>query len=343
MQHTLGGLIRYSQQLSRFTVRQGKRLLWCVLCLCLVSQGPAWAGELGHTAPGMYNIRDLLMPDPGFYTMPFFAWYNADTFKDRNGNAVTSVNIGPAKLNVDANVKSFTFAPAFVWVSKWKILGAQYGAQVIPTFSNTTFQAALRTETGFGRAVDSSNFGIGDTVVKPIWLNWQGAHYSVNTSYAFYAPTGKYSNGAVDNIGLGFWTNEFQVATAWFPWEHRGTAVTLAANYEIHTKYSDVNITPGDRVSFSWGISQYLPLNETKSLLLEVGPMGYSQWQVRQDHGSDVNTTFHPKDRVHAAGGQVSLLYSPWKATMNFHALQEFNAVARFEGQWFVLSVAKGF
>lgn len=336
-------LSRRSRQTGRVTFKHGQRLLLGSLCLLLVSQGPAWAGQLGHSGPAVFNIRDTLMPEAGFYVVPYFFLYNADTFKDRNGNAVSSINVGPVTLNVDASVKSYTFVPALVWVSKWEILGARYGVQVLPTFSNVSFQAALRTGTGFGRGVDESNFGAGDLGVKPIWLNWEGDHHSINTSYAFYAPTGKYDNGASDNVGLGFWTHEFQVATAWFPWKHRGTAVMLTGTYEIHSKIRDVNITPGDRVSLSWGISQYLPLNDAKSIVLEVGPMGYSQWQVRKDYGSDVNTNFNVKDQIHAAGGQVSLLYSPWKASLNFHALQEFNARARFEGQWYVLSLAKGF
>jgi len=336
-------LIRRLRQAGRVTFKHGQRLLMGSLCLLLVSQGPAWAGQLGHTAPGVFNIRDLLMPEAGFYVVPYFIWYNADTFKDRNGNAVTSINAGPVTLNLDTSVRSYTFVPALVWVSKWEILGARYGMQIMPTFGNMTFQAALRTETGFGIGLDESSYGVGDLGVRPIWLNWEGEHYSINTMYGFFAPTGRYSNGASDNIGLGFWTQEFTLATAWFPWKHRGTAVTLTGTYEIQSKMQGVNITPGNRVSLNWGISQYLPLNEANSLILEVGPMGYSQWQVQHDHGSDVNPSFNTKDQIHAAGGQVSLLYSPWKASLNFHSLQEFNARARFEGQWYVLSLAKGF
>ena len=343
MRRIIHDLTRRLRQTGRVTLRQGQRLLWGVLCMVLVSQGPAWAGQLGHSGPGVFNIRDLLMPEAGVYVVPYFFMYNSDTFKDRNGNAVSAINLGPVKLNVDASVKSYTFVPAFVWVSKWEILGARYGVQILPSFSNISFQAALRTGTGFGLGLDQSTFAAGDLGVKPVWLNWDGDHHSINASYAFYAPTGKYENGARDNVGLGFWTHEFQVATAWFPWKHRGTAVTLTGTYEHHHKIQGANITPGGRASLTWGISQYLPLNDAKSLILEVGPMGYSQWQMQKDTGSDVNPNFNAKDQIHAAGGQISMLYSPWKTSLNFHALQEFSARARFEGQWYVLSLAKGF
>jgi hypothetical protein len=343
MRFTLHDLTSQSHQTNGFSWRQGRTILLGILCLVLVSLGPARAGELGHFAPGVLNIRDFLVPDPGFYYIQYFVWYNADTFRDRHGDKANSINAGPVTLNVDTEVDSLILAPAFVWVSPWKFLGARYAAQIVPTFGNTSVQAALRTETGFGEDVDESQFGVGDLYVKPVWLGWDGTHYSVAAGYGFYAPVGKYDNGDADNIGLGFWTHEFQVATAWYPWEGRGTAVTLAGTYEIHSEIDDVNITPGDRVSLNWGISQYLPLNKANSLLLEVGALGYSQWQVEKDSGSDVDTRFNPKDQVHSAGGQIGLLYAPWNAFVQFHGLQEFGAEARFEGQFFTWTIGKGF
>ena len=343
MREMLQTLICQVCQAARMAGRRGRSILVGMFCLALFSGGPLWAGELGHFAPGVLNIRDFLVPDPGFYYIQYFVWYNADTFRDRNGDKVKSINAGPITLDVDFEVDSVVLAPALVWVSPWKILGARYGAQIVPTFGNTTFQSAFRTETGFGEDTDESQFGVGDLYVKPVWLGWDGAHYSAAAGYGFYAPVGKYNNGDATNIGLGFWTHEFQLATAWYPWEERGTAVTLTGTYEIHSEYEDVNITPGDRFSLNWGISQYLPLNDANSLILEVGAMGYSQWQVEKDSGSDVNKDFIPKDQVHAAGGQIGLLYAPWNAFVQFHGLQEFGAQARFEGQFFTWTVGKKF
>ncbi len=343
MHFTFQELPEQSPRTLRVSLKQGLRILLGILCLLLGGLGPVQAGELGHYAPGLPNIRDLLVPDPGFYFLQYFAGYKADTFRDRNGDKVKSINAGASTLNVDADVDVFVVAPAFVWVSPWEFLGARYGAQIIPTFGNTSVQASLRTETGFGVETDESQFGVGDLYVKPVWLGWDGAHYSVNAGYGFYAPVGKYDNGDPNNIGLGFWTHEFQLATAWYPWKSRGTAVTLAGTYEIHSEYDDVNITPGDRFSLNWGISQYLPLNDANSLLLEVGALGYSQWQVEKDSGSDVNTRFNPKDQIHAAGAQIGLTYVPWNALIVFHGLQEFAAEARFEGQFLTLTVGKGF
>ncbi len=328
----------------RQPLQRKKRVVICVFWYVLLGVlGPTWAGELGHYAPGLPNIRDLVVPDPGFYFVQYLAAYNADTFRNKAGDKVKSIDTPVTTLNVNADVDVFVVAPAFVWVSPWEFLGAKYGAQIIPTFGNTSVQASLRTQTGFGLESDESQFGVGDLYVKPLWLGWEGAHYSVAAGYGFYAPIGKYDEADSDNIGLGFWTHEFQLATAWYPWEHKGTAVTLAGTFETHSEIEDVNITPGDRVSLNWGVSQYLPLNDANSLLLEVGALGYSQWQVEKDSGSDVNRRFNVKDQVHAAGGQIGLTYVPWEAFIVFHGLQEFGAEARFEGQFYTLTLGKGF
>jgi hypothetical protein len=67
----------------------------------------ARAGEIGHYAPGVPNIRDFAVPDPGFCGAVYNYWYSTDRLNDRNGNKVSSVTVGPAAgvtLGVDVNV-----------------------------------------------------------------------------------------------------------------------------------------------------------------------------------------------------------------------------------------------
>ena len=47
--------------------------------------------------------------------------------------------------------------------------------------------------------------------------------FNLTTAYSFAAPTGRYELGADDNIGLGFWTHQFQGFGYYFPFEHRPT------------------------------------------------------------------------------------------------------------------------
>jgi hypothetical protein len=110
-----------------------------------------------------------------------------------------------------------------------------------------------------------------------------------------------------------------------------------ALTYEIHGEKEDFALTPGQSLTLNWGVSQYLPLRKDQQLLLEVGPAGYSSWQVTEDSGRAANAV---KDEVHGVGGQLGLAYVPWKAALNFHYFYEFAAQDRFQGQSIGLNFA---
>src|SRR4029077_7896276 len=103
------------------------------------------AGEIGHFAPGVMDIRDYIVPEPGFYTAIYSNGYTTDRLNDPKGNKVDSVTINPGggpgvTLGVDVNV--YALAPTLIWVSPCIILGARYGAYIAPTFGNTSVGAS---------------------------------------------------------------------------------------------------------------------------------------------------------------------------------------------------------
>ena len=318
----------------------------------------ASAGELGHFAPGVFNIRDFAMPSPGLYGALYNYFYTTNRLNDRNGNKVRSVTIGPGPgvtLDVDVNVDIYVVAPTLIWASPWTIAGARYGALISPTFATSSLGAALAVETGRGVNAETSTFGAGDMYVQPLWLDWALPDWDFALAYGFYAPIGKYGVDTAtfpvvgplkvessDNIGLGFWTHQFQGAITWYPTEQHATALSVALTYEINQEKQDFDLTPGSRLTLNWGASQYLPLTTDHTLLLEIGPAGYSQWQLTDDTGSDArNPDVH--DQVHAVGGQLGLTYVPWNAVMNFHYFYEFAAEDRFQGQSLGLNFAVKF
>ncbi|MFH1037306.1 MAG: transporter [PVC group bacterium] len=302
----------------------------------LSTVGSLPAGELGHFNPGVPNIRDFFVPTPGFYYIQYNFYYTSDIYKNRHGRSVKSVGSGLAAIDIDVDLDLFVIVPMLTWVSPWEVLGARWGAYVAPVFGNTSFGAALDTEIGRGRHIKESQFAPGDLYLQPIWLGWPLRHWDFVLGYGLYAPVGRYENGAVDNVGLGFWTNQFQGAVAWYPWENRGTAVTAAVTYEINSKKEKTDITPGSHLTLNWGVSQYLPLSG-EDLLLEAGLLGYDQWKVTDDTGDDLLLE-SARDQIHAAGVQIGLTYAPWPAYLTFKYLAEYSARARFEGNVFNLS-----
>ena len=100
----------------------------------------------------------------------------------------------------------------FIWSTDRHIFGALYAAYFGLPVAGSSVQAALSTTTSQGIKIDDSSWGLGDIYLRPIWLGWNTKHFGTSLSYGIYAPTGKYDVGANDNIGLGFWTHEFEAA-----------------------------------------------------------------------------------------------------------------------------------
>lgn len=321
----------------------------------------ARAAEIGHFVGGLPSIRDFVVPEPGFYALMYNYGYSTERVNDVHGSEIDSVTIdprgplGPVTVDIDIDIDMYALAPALIWVSDWKILGAKYGAYILPTFANVSVGAALSTVTGSGRDVSSEGFDVGDMFVQPIWLGWTLKHFDFALGYGFYAPVGHYQTETVtlpvigslkvedaNNVGLGFWTNQLQGAATWYPFENKATAFAGALTYEIHEKKQQYDITAGQDLTLNWGISQYLPLMKSQALLLEIGPAGYSTWQVSDDRGSDARNP-GARDAVHAIGGQLGLTYVPWGLVGNLHAFGEVDADDRFQGVAYGLNLAKKF
>ncbi|MGH8569591.1 MAG: hypothetical protein ACREXU_16690 [Gammaproteobacteria bacterium] len=82
-----------------------------VLSMLLGGAGGVSAGELGHYAPGLMNIRDFFVPEPGFYYAQYNYFYSTDTLKNRNGDEVKSLTrsgpLGTTTASVDVDVDVF--------------------------------------------------------------------------------------------------------------------------------------------------------------------------------------------------------------------------------------------
>ena len=331
-------------------MRQKTFALGAVILFAAVATVTAYAGEIGHFSPGLPGIRDYVLPPPGFYGVVYNYGYLTDRFNDANGNQISSVTIvnrigQSVTLDIDVDVSAYALAPSVIWVPNMKVLGGHYAVYLLPTFSNTSINGRISSISGIGRSASAGQFNIGDIYAQPLWLGWTGKHHDISYSYGFYIPSGKYTTttvtlpviGAVkaedpDNIGYGFWTNQNQGVLYLYPWADRRMAVENALTWEIHRKKRGFDLTPGQNLTWNWGVSQYLPLKKDKSVLLDIGPAGYSSFQVSDDSGTNAfNPAVH--DRVHAAGLQAGVVSVKRVMTLNFRWLQEFSAVDRFQGR----------
>ncbi|HUJ78682.1 MAG TPA: transporter [Nitrospiria bacterium] len=322
-----------------------------VLSLCSVAQ----AGGIGHYAPAVPNILDFFQPESGLYYVQYSPYYNTDSFKGAGGSSVSSITIHPGPgpgvpVAIDANLHAISLIPTFIWVTPWKILGAQIGAFMMPTVSNINISAALSGEIlGNQASLDQANYAWGDMYFQPIWLDWAFKHFDVEFGEGFWAPVGKYSTNQVNvgpftvtapsasNVGLGYWTNQMQVGTAWYPFDNKGTAAAAALTWEINSKMQNIDLVQGQRLVLNWGVNQFLPVTKDESRLISVGVTGYDNLQVTGDSGSAGSDS---RSQVHAVGGQAGFAIVPSNFAFNVRYLHEYAARSTFMGDWVSLSFA---
>ena len=336
-----------------------RRITGLCMAAVLLAAFRAHGAEIGHFNGGVMNMRDYLVPDAGVYAALYNFAYMTNRLNDSDGDKVTSVVVDPrgggvgTPVNVKVNVKMYVLVPTLVWTTDVESLGIKYGALVSPTFANANLNALATVASGRGGDISAGGSGVGDLFVQPVWLGKTLEHWDFAFAYGFYAPVGKYDTDiatvpgvgpvkteSTDNIGYGFWTNQLQGSGAWYPMDNKGTAVIAALTYEINAKKQGFDLTPGQNLTLNWGFSQFLPLRNDMSVMLDFGPAGYDTWQVTDDSGSAATST---RDQVHAVGGQLGLTYVPWMASLTVHGFHEYASEDRFQGNSFGLNFGKKF
>jgi hypothetical protein len=233
--------------------------------------------QTGHYVPGVMNLRDYAAAAPGLYAV----WYNwfvsSGTYVDRNGDELTSLDLN-----------GFATVPSLFWASTFTFLGgARYLAAVAPNWMTSSFTFVAEpggpgSGPSDGEVVEGSVSGLSDLFVAPVGLSWALGQFDATFFYGFTAPTGRYTTGADDNIGLGFWTHQFQGFGYFYPDPSQATALMLGLTYELNSEIEDVAVNPGNRLSLEYGVSHY------PTGWLELGVQGAHNWQVTDDSGSDV-------------------------------------------------------
>ncbi len=248
----------------------------------------------GHYIPGIWDIRDFATPAPGFYVLDYNVFLSGKKFFDSEGNQVTEIVRSNSKTTLDLDLNGYVNVPTFFYASPFKILGGTYMAGITPPYSTVSSDVAydaiakvLRDTVTKSGSITGNVSGFSDMTFLPFGLSWASDILNLTLEYSLVAPTGKYTPGGSDNVGLGYWTNTFQAFGYVYPMKIKGKtsqamAIVTALTYEVNSKITGVNVSPGNRLTIEYGISQYL------SPLIEIGIMGGNNFQITNDKGSDV-------------------------------------------------------
>ena len=131
--------------------------------------------------------------------------------------------------------------------------------------------------------------------------------------------------------------------------KNKGTSANLFTNWEVHGTRQGTNgtvKTPGQAFTVEWGLGQVLPLKKNLTQLLQLGVVGYDQWQVTANGGTIsignqiVPASILPYYSVHAVGGQINYILSAKNLSLFFKGYGEYKAYSHTLGDTIVFGLA---
>jgi hypothetical protein len=328
----------------------GRRNLVVLVYIVLSISSSLTAQQKGQYQPGEYGLNAGVLPDPGITYADFNLNYSASRLNFANGNPV----------NATGTYDVWAVSNIFFYVPKFKILGAKFAPFVaFPTIATGSLTLPFL---GNGVTAGTGGFGLGDTWFQLANLGWHMPRADVWTGYAFMAPTGRYTPGATNNVGSGYWGNDFTGAATFYLTKDQGTTANIMGNWEIHgaktTRSTDIStmfgtlpinvqVTPGAAFTDEWGLGQAIPLNKpflkTKNItkVAQIGLIGYDQAQVSRNTSN--NTVVDTLERlvpfyyVHAVGLQANYINLAKDWNVFFKYEHEYSAKAHPQGTtiWF--------
>jgi hypothetical protein len=306
-------------------------------CIILACVSASQAQQKGQWVPGQMGLNAGVTPEPGFTYSNLAMNYSAGELDDSSGNRVPAVT-GTYAFWADENI--------FVYVPKFKILGAKFVPFAILNYANGSLVADLSVMPGTNLGTAAGGSGFADTFVQPFGLGWNFKRADVTVGYGFVAPTGRYTAGASDNVGSGYWGNFITTGTTVYITKNKGTSANLFTGWETHGKKGGTDKTPGQAFTVEWGLGQVLPLKKDFSQLLQLGLVGYDQWQVSDNGGTitvagiPVPASLLPSYSVHGIGFQSNFILPKHDLVLTFKYYDEISAKAHPVGRTIVFGGA---
>jgi hypothetical protein len=283
----------------------------------------AGAQQKGQYLPGQFGLNSGILPEAGITYSSMTINYSADRLNDSQGDQTPLTGI----------YSVWAVENLFFYVPNKKILGGKLMTGIVaPTFANGSV-----TVTQLG--ANAGGFGIADILVQPVTLGWKLKRADLWIGDGFVAPTGRYTPGASDNIGSGYWGNQVMSGSTVYLTKNKGTSANLFTDWETHGTKEGSNITPGQTFTMEWAFGQVLPLDKQMHKLFQAGLIGYDQWQVSNDSGnlsSGIPASTVPYYSANAIGFQTNFILPQKNLNLFFKFDEDFSAKARVEGRTFV-------
>jgi hypothetical protein len=279
-----------------------------ILCVTTLS-----AQNRGLYPLGMSSVNSGGSTVAGFSYSNQLLIYGRDKSKDNSGATIAT---GANSVIMDLN--------SITWVSSKPILG---GARFSATFTQPFAKNSLASDVS---GTISGGGGLADTYVIPFVLGWSKERVNFRVLLGVLAPTGKYTPGADDNVGSGYWTPT--LATGQTFQLGRQFVLSTFELYEWHTEQEGTGVMPGETFDLDYSLMRGFQMSGG-SWLLQLGAAGYLARQTTARTGPTI-TAAQMQDRyaVNSLGLSSHVTIPKHKLNMGIRYFKEFSNRSTFEG-----------
>ena len=288
-------------------------LRYCAMVCALIAATPARAQNRGVYPLGMSATNSGVTPESGFsYTnQPLF--YGRDQAKDEDGKTLPVAGLNTVVMDMNT----------LTWVSTKRFLGARYSASATLPFAKNDLTSDI------GGQINSGG-GFADSYYVPCILGWSTAPADVRVMYGFLAPTGRFTEGADNNVGSGYWTHTLSSGQTFYL-EDRRLIFSAFELYEFHTTQEETGIHPGQTFDLDYSLMR--SIWRTSSLVVQIGLAGYEARQATGKVGPKITPEVSAERyAVNASGLALIAAFPKRKASLGFRYFKEFADRATFQG-----------
>ena len=285
---------------------------------------PVQAQVRGVYPVGMTATNSGVTPEAGITYSNLFIFFSRDEEKGSHGEILAT---GQNSVIMDLN--------SFVWVSKKEMPllgGAVFSASATLPIANNSLTSDVN-------GALSGGGGFADSYYQPVILGWRKPRFAVRAIYGFLAPTGRFSAGANTNVGSGYWTSAVASGQTVYLDRNKATALSAFQMYEFHGTQEGTMIHPGETFNLDYSLTHTFPLQ--RSLRLQLGLVGYGEWQTTDKHGPNIT----PEQavalyKVNALGFTANAVLPEQRVSVGLKYFREFECRSTFQGYTLQISAA---
>ena len=288
---------------------------------------PLQAQVRGVYPVGMSATNSGITSEGGISYSNLFIFFSRDEEKGAHGEILAT---GQNSIMMDMN--------SFVWVSKKEI--NLLGGAVLS--ASATLPIANNSLTSDVNGALSGGGGFADSYYQPLILGWRKQRVGIRAIYGFLAPTGRFSAGDNTNVGSGYWTSVVASGQTIYLNSSKATALSAFQMYEFHGTQQGTMVHPGQTLNLDYSLTQ--TFNLQRSLRLQLGLVGYGQWQTSDKYGPNITTEQAAvRYKVNALGFSANAVLPEQKVNVGLKYFREFECRSTYQGYTLQISAAIAF